>query len=110
MNKTWPIALAVLFMTLIVSIMFLFFVRACGGCLVWTVIFMYFTVIITFGIVAFLTASNVIVINGIDQLNDPDLLRNIAYCCWGLAGISFLILICSIKKIRIATTVIKTTA
>jgi hypothetical protein len=53
---SWPITLAVLFMSLLVSILFLFFIRACGGCLVWTVIMLYFAVIITFGVVAFLTA------------------------------------------------------
>jgi hypothetical protein len=107
---SWPITLAVLFMSLLVSILFLFFIRACGGCLVWTVIMLYFAVIITFGVVAFLTAENKITINGIDQLNDPNLLRTIAYVCWGVAAVSLLVLLCSIRKIRIATAVIKTTA
>jgi hypothetical protein len=56
LHTSWPIALAVLFMSLAVSIIFLFFIRACGGCLVWTVIVLYFAVIITFGVVAFLAA------------------------------------------------------
>jgi hypothetical protein len=110
LHQTWPIAIGVLFMALIVSIMFLFFVRACGGCLVWTVIILYFLLIISFGVVAFLASDDKIVINGLEKLNDPELLKIIAYCCWGVAGISLLILLCSISKIRIATTVIKTTA
>lgn len=56
LQTTWPIALSVLFMALVVSIVFLFFIRACGGCLVWTVILLYFAVIISFGVVAFLAA------------------------------------------------------
>lgn len=43
-------------------------------------------------------------------MNDPQLLRIIAYCCWGLAALSLLLLLCSLNKVRIATTVIKTTA
>ena len=56
MNKSWPILLMVLFMTLIISIVFLFFIRKCGGFIIFTVIFLYFVIIIGFGIVAFLTA------------------------------------------------------
>lgn len=56
LHNTWPIALSVLFMALIVSIVFLLFLRACGGCIVWTVILLYFMLIISFGVVAFLTA------------------------------------------------------
>jgi hypothetical protein len=58
-------------MTLFVSIIFLFFIRACGGCLVWTVILLYFGVIISFGVVAFLASENKIDINDLNQLNDP---------------------------------------
>jgi hypothetical protein len=97
-------------MALIVSIIFLFFIRACGGCLIWTVIVLYFAVIISFGVVAFLAAENKIDINGIEKLNDPQLLRTIAYVCWGVAAVSLLVLLCSISKLRIATAVIKTTA
>jgi predicted RND superfamily exporter protein len=71
LQTTWPIALSVLFMALIISILFLFFIQAFGGCLVWTVIVLYFGVIISFGVVSYLAADHKIVINGIDQLNDP---------------------------------------
>jgi hypothetical protein len=50
------------------------------------------------------------VIDGVDQLNNPDLLRIIAYTCWSVAGLSFLAFLCTISKIRIATAIIKTTA
>jgi hypothetical protein len=56
MNKSWPILLSTLFLTLIVSIVFLFFIRTCGGCIIFTVIFLYFAVLIGFGVVAFLAA------------------------------------------------------
>lgn len=110
MNKSWPILLMVLFMTLIVSIIFLFFIRKCAGFIIFTVILLYFAVIIGFGIVTFLASQNVIVINGIDQLTSPDLLKIISYSCWSVAVISFLVLICTLSKIRIAIAIIKTSA
>jgi hypothetical protein len=58
-------------MTLIISILFLFFVRACGGCLIWTTILIYFILLVGFGVLAFETAENRITINGLDDLNDP---------------------------------------
>ena len=51
LQRTWPISLSVIFMTFIVSILMMFFVRACGGCMVISVIILYFILIISFGVV-----------------------------------------------------------
>ena len=51
LQHTWPISLSVLFMTFLLSVGLMFFIRACGGCLVISVIVLYFVLIIAFGVV-----------------------------------------------------------
>lgn len=110
LEHTWPVSLTVLFAGLILSLALMFLIRCCGGCLVITVIILYFAAIITFGVVCLETADNNLDIPGIDDIANPDWLRTIAYICFGIAGISFIILLCTIRKIKIGIMVIKTTA
>jgi hypothetical protein len=95
-------------MTLILSLILLFFIRACGGCLVISTIILYFGAIIAFGVVCLLGAQGKININAIGH--DQSLMHTIAIVAFVIAGISFLILLCSFRKIRIGIMVIKTTA
>lgn len=97
-------------MAFLFSILLLFFVRACGGCLVVTVIILYFGVLIAFAVVCLETANNRIEIAGLDDLQDPELLRIISYITFGVAGISLIVLLCCIRKVKIGIMVIRTTA
>lgn len=109
MKATWPISLSIIFLTLILSLLLLFFIRACGGCLVISVIALYFVAIVSFGVVCLMSSEgkiDITVING----QDPKVMRTIAIAAFVIAGISFLVLICSLRKIRIGIMVIKTTA
>lgn len=110
LKSTWPISLSMFFMTLIMSMILLFAVRACGGCIVVTVIFLYFAVLVAFGVVCLETANNKIQVPGLDKLQDPELLRIISYISFGISGLSLLIMLCCIRKIKIGIMVIKTTA
>ena len=109
-SHTWPISLSVIFMALICSLVLLFFIRLCGGCLVITVIVLYFGVLITFGIVCFETAANKIQIPILDDLQDPQLLQGIGGVAFGITAISLIVLLCCIRKVKIGIMVIKTTA
>ena len=110
LQHTWPISLAIIFATFILSILLMFFIRACGGCLVISVIILYFGLIIAFGVVCLETAKGNIHIEGLDNLQDPELLETIAIVSFVVAGISFLVLLCSVRKIKIGIRVLKTTA
>jgi hypothetical protein len=110
LKTTWPISLAVIFMTLITSIVLLLFIRLCAGCMVFGTILTYFVLMIGFGVLTFLSAGKILDIPGLDDLNDPDLLYTIAYTCWVIAGISLLVFLCTFHKIRIAIMIIRTTA
>ena len=74
LQHTWPISLTVIFATFILSIALMFFIRACGGCLVVSVIILYFGLIIAFGVVCLETSYGNIHIQGLDNLQDPELL------------------------------------
>lgn len=56
LKTTWPISLMTIFMALILSLLLLFFIRACGGCLVVTVIVLYFATIVAFGVVCIMSS------------------------------------------------------
>ena len=71
LQHTWPISLAIIFATFLLSIMLMFFIRACGGCLVVSVIILYFGLIIAFGVVCLETSKGHIHIDGLDNLQDP---------------------------------------
>lgn len=110
LKTTWPISLSIIFLTLILSIILLFCIQVCGGFLVISVIVLYFIAIIAFGIVFLLTAQKKIDVPLIDTIQDPAVMRIISYIAFGIAAISFIVLICCIRKVRIGIMVIKTTA
>lgn len=93
-------------MALILSLLVLFFIRACGGCVVIGLIVLKYVVLVVFGVVAFEGAKNNINID----INDPSLLYAIAYICWGIAVLSFLILMCKWRQVKIAINIIKAAA
>lgn len=74
------------------------------------VILLYFASIISLGVVFLLTGHGKIDIQVLDHLEDKALLNTIAYVAFAIAGISLLVLLCSIRKIKIGIMVIKTTA
>lgn len=49
MQLAWPIELSVLFMALILSVLFMYLIKWCGGCLVWTLIISFFGLTAAFG-------------------------------------------------------------
>lgn len=74
LQHTWPISLATIFTTFFLSIVLMFFIRACGGCLVISVIILYFALIIAFGVVAISASKGQIDIPIPTDLQDPQLL------------------------------------
>ena len=81
--------------------------RYIGGCIIWFIILLYFVAIIGLGFGFFYISKNQD-INPI--MVDPQTLQIIAYLCWGIAGISFLIFLCTCSKIKIAIAIIKAAA
>lgn len=86
----------------------LVFIRVFGSCIVVSVILLYLVGLVLLGVGCHVAARDGI--EGYDEYANPELLQTAAYICWGAAGISLLLLLCSIKKIRIAAAVIRTSA
>lgn len=110
---TWPVELSVLFMALILSVFFMYFIKWCGGCLIWTLIFLFFGLTAGFGGLCFYMYQNP---QFADEVLNTQLtgdlkgLEWIAIGVWTFDGIVFLIFLCCIKSIRVAIAVIKATA
>ncbi len=75
-----------------------------------TTIILYFAAIITFGVIALLCAEGKINIVVVSAIQDVSVMKFIAIVAFVIAGISFIVLICSIRKIKIGIMVIRTTA
>jgi amino acid transporter len=71
LQATWPISLATLFIALFVSIVLMLMIRALGRCLVFTIIALYFVILVLFGVLCFETADDRIKIEGFDEWKDP---------------------------------------
>lgn len=113
MAVTWPIELSVLFMAVILGVFFMFMIKCCGGCLVWSLIIGFFAVTAGFGGFCFYMYENPSFAQ--DVIQDKDLgnlqgLMWLAIGIWTIDVIALLIFICFFKSIRIAIAVIKATA
>jgi hypothetical protein len=97
-------------MAAILAVLVLLLIWLLGGCLVYTIISLYFAGLIALAVVFLLTAQN--------KIDLPDFLKNsttsfkygLAYFLFGVIGISLIILICCIKQIKIGIMVIRLTA
>jgi hypothetical protein len=69
LKSTWPISLALVFISFVVSLILLLLIRWCGGCLVISVIVGYFAVIITFAVLCLLSAEGKIKVPSFIQTN-----------------------------------------
>lgn len=58
MQLCWPIELSVLFMALILAVLFMYVVKWCGACIVWTVILLFFAATAGFGGLCYYMAEN----------------------------------------------------
>lgn len=110
LKNTWQISLAMLFMALIASLLMMFFIKVCGGCLVISVIVAYFAVLIGFGVICLEQANHSIDIAGLDQIGDAETLKTMAIILFVIAGISLIVVLCTFHKIRVGIMIIKTTA
>ena len=52
-KNTWQISLTVLFLSLVTSLLVMFFIKVCGSCLVFSIIVLYFIILITFGVLCY---------------------------------------------------------
>ena len=75
-----------------------------------TTIILFFAGIITLGVLCLETAYGNIDVSGLDNIQNPEILEAIAYISFGFAGICFIVLLCSFRKIKIGIMVLKTTA
>lgn len=71
LQHTWQISLSVVFITLILSVILMFFIRACGGCMVVTVIILYFGALITLGVILLEASYGKIDLDGLQDFTDP---------------------------------------
>lgn len=101
--------LVILFIALILSIIVMLLIRACGGCLIWSLIVIYFLTLTIFGFVCFFQSPHY-TSTTINPFKNSTDLKNIAYVCWSIDVASFLIFLCVYKKIKVGIYVIKLTA
>jgi solute carrier family 44 protein 1 (choline transporter-like protein) len=110
---TWPIELAVLFIALIISVFFMYLIKWCGACLIWTLIFLFFALTACFGGLCYYMYENP---QFADEVLHTQMVSNlqglewIAIGIWTFDGIILIIFIVCFKSIRVAIAVIKATA
>ena len=56
LEHTWPISLSIIFISLIISVLVMLFIRTCGGCIVISVIVLYFSALTALGIILMLAS------------------------------------------------------
>lgn len=106
-DLVWPIEVSIIGISFILSIFMLLIVRKLGGCLIWTLLTFFFIGLTAFGFVSFFMSSQLATKSGI---NNPQTFKIIAYVSWAVVAISFVVFLCTFKKLRIAITVIKAAA
>ena len=110
MKNTWQISLTVLFLSLIVSLIVMFFIKTCGSCLVFSIIVVYFIILITFGVLCYEEANHNIDIDEFDYIGDADTLRTMGTIVFVLAGLSLIVVACTFRRIRTGIMIVKTAA
>jgi len=90
----------------VLSIIYLIFIRLCAGIFVWLTIFIYFAAMAGLGYCFY---ANIGVSENVGEVSDEDR-KNIAYVIWGIAGVSFLFFLCMLSRIRLAIAILKTGA
>jgi Mn2+/Fe2+ NRAMP family transporter len=110
LQASWKISLIALFTALVLSIVLLLFIRACGKCIVISIIILYLAALISLGIFCMKASKDGIDIEGYEDWTNPEALEATAYICWTLAGFSIIALCCSLKKLRVAAAILKAAA
>lgn len=105
----WPLIGGVVAVAFIISMGFTVFISFCAGCFVWSIILLFWVFMALLGTSAFLVNKNqfiqkILHYNDLpENLKDRDYQLACAYICWSICLISFLIICCTLKKIRICT-------
>lgn len=100
-------------MAVILGVFFMFMIKCCGGCLVWSLIIGFFAVTAGFGGFCFYMYENPSFAQEVIQDKDLGNLKGLmwlAIAIWTIDVIALLVFICFFKSIRIAIAVIKATA
>lgn len=108
--SSWKISIISLFTALLLSIILLLFIRAFGQCIVVSIILLYLAILIGLGIACMKASKDGIGIEGYEDWTNPQVLEAAAYICWTIAGFSFLAICCSLRKLRVASAIIKAAA
>lgn len=109
LREGWPLILGMFGIALILSLLFSVFVRFCAGCFVWTFIVLFELLQICIGGVFFFIPDVTFLQDLLhyqdfpENLKDRDYQMGIAITCWAIALITFLIICCMLKQIRICT-------
>lgn len=105
-EQTWEISLAVAGIAFVASIVLLLLIRLLAGCIVWSIIILYFIILIVLGIFCISKAQGDMS-DLPKQLQSKELLQIIGGICLGVAGISLLVFFCIFNKIRRAVAIMK---
>lgn len=79
------------------AIVLTFLIRYLAGCIVWGMLLIYLVLLTGIGTLAYLQSKGEY--QELRVVDDQKSLEIIAYTFWSLAGLSFLIILCLIKKI-----------
>lgn len=91
---------------LVLSILYLIFIRCCAGIFVWLVIMIYFVAMTGLGYCFY---ANIGVDESVGEVGEEDR-KNIAYVIWGIDAVTFLVFLCLYSRIKLAVAILKTGA
>lgn len=107
---TYPATIGVFVVSIIFSVIFLVLTKAFTKCMVWSSIVLHLVFLVGLGVLTYEMAEDPHFASEITDYSmflDPTYLRVISYILWGIAAISLIFMLCSIKKIGTAVRVIK---
>lgn len=107
---TYLATIGVFVLSILLSLLFLLLTRKWTKCMVWASVVLHLVFLIGLGAVTYVMSVNPHFesqITDYSQLIDPSWLKVVSYLCWAVAGISLVFMLCSIKKIGTAVSVIQ---
>lgn len=92
----------------VISFLYLIFVRVCAGVIVWLCCFIWFAIVLGVGLCLYYDV-------GIEEGSSiaesmGDNRKIISYICFGVFGVTFLIFLCFYHRIKLAVAILKTGA
>jgi hypothetical protein len=117
-RETWPVILASMGVAFLIGVVYMIFLRFCSGVLTWTAIICFIAGMAGLGYIFYKksktteddTASTGIQDGQTTTSSTINSEKIIAYVCWGVAGITFLAVLCLWNRIRLAIAILKSAA